>query len=149
MKTLLILILFLFATPAIAAPAQSGAFYDPDGDVFGEGINVTTSLSGKISFILYTTLSDCVEEDVCFSERRDFVSGLWPLVEGTSQGVLRTVIDEDIHAVGWYIFSESDTGYTLEILSSEGSPIDSDSHIYHTLFDFSKCIVSSELACLD
>ena len=149
MKTLIALALLFLTAPVLAGPPSEGAFYDPDGDVFGEGIFVTTSLSGKISFSFFTTLSfECDEESFdCGSEQAWLVSGLNSVNDGQSQGILSTVVDEEVRDVGWYIFTESDTGYILDVLCADGSPIDCDQHIFTTLFDFNTCIVSADPAC--
>ena len=151
MKTLIFLVTLFLTAPVFAAPPSNGAFYDPDFDVPGTGITVTTSISGKVSFILYTTLYDCEVEtiDKCDSERRDFTSGLNPMVEGQSQGILSTMFEDESHDVGWYIFGQSGTGYTLDVLCAEGSPIDCDQHVFTEFYNFHQCIVSDDLACLD
>ena len=150
MKSLISIAILLLSSPVLAEPASNGAFWNPDYDVPGTGVTVTTSLSGRVSFILYTTLYDCEVKtiDECNSQRRDFTSGLNPMIEGQSQGILSTMYEDESHDVGWYIFGQSGTGYTLEVLCAKGSPIDCDQHVFTEYFDFNTCIVSDDLACL-
>ncbi len=148
MKKILALILFLFASPAIAAPAATGTFHDPNTEA-KEGIFVTTSTSTKRTFAFFTSLWDCDVEtlDECSSQQLWIVADLRSVTLGESIGVASTVIDGDTVTVGTYFLNETGTGYTLFLVHSGSSPFKPETPIYDQLYDFSECIVSPDPEC--
>jgi hypothetical protein len=153
MKTIFFSILLVLSAPIMAGFAENGAFFDPDSEV-REGIFVTRSASGKISFSFFTTFDDCdyvevleVEEYVCEEHHAWFVSGLHPVFVGESVGILHTAIDGETVTVGTYFLNETTTGYALIVVHSGESPFDPDSQIYNTTYDFNTCIVSPDPNC--
>ena len=147
MKSLIALALLLLSTPVFAAP-ENGTFWNPESEVI-EGMFLTTSASTKVSFSVFTQDWDCHETiDECRAQQAWFVSDLNTMVLGVSQGFLSASFHGMVLVVGTYTLNETDTGYSLRVVASGGTPLNFDHRIYDPSgFNFSTCIVSPDPTC--